>query len=182
MRAVLLVDLQGWRQHVRRRETAKAAVIRYGCVAILIRIFQCSSGDLNCCADLFEDGGGVRGLSSLIILQHLMRTINLAHPPKPCDYFDLIGGTSTGGLIAIMLGRLKMDIEECITAYLEISRDVFQPKKRKYDIFGRASDALKVRGRFDSEALKRGIQKIVVQAGEDENAKLKIEDEPKCRV
>ena len=27
---------------------------------------------------------------------------------KPCEYFDLIGGTSTGGLIAIMLGILGM--------------------------------------------------------------------------
>jgi patatin-like phospholipase/acyl hydrolase len=27
---------------------------------------------------------------------------------RPCKYFDLIGGTSTGGLIAIMLGLLGM--------------------------------------------------------------------------
>lgn len=27
---------------------------------------------------------------------------------RPADYFDLIGGTSTGGLIAIMLGILGM--------------------------------------------------------------------------
>jgi len=81
-----------------------------------------------------------------------------------------------------MLGRLKMDTEDCITAYLQISRDVFQPKKKRFDILGRASDALKVRGRFDSEALKKGIQKIVVQAGEDVDSKLKAEDEPRCRV
>jgi patatin-like phospholipase/acyl hydrolase len=58
------------------------------------------------------DGGGVRGLSSLLILQKLMDEI--AHkkddgrPALPCEYFDLICGTSTGGLIALMLGRLRM--------------------------------------------------------------------------
>jgi len=45
----------------------------------------------------FDGGGGLRGLSSLIILQQLMETIDLDSPPKPCDYFDMIGGTSTGG-------------------------------------------------------------------------------------
>lgn len=43
------------------------------------------------------DGGGVRGLSSLYILQKLMQRINPESPPKPCDYFDMICGTSTGG-------------------------------------------------------------------------------------
>ena len=47
------------------------------------------------------DGGGVRGLSSLQILKQLMEAIaleaGLEDPPKPCDYFDMIGGTSTGG-------------------------------------------------------------------------------------
>ena len=67
------------------------------------------------------DGGGVRGLSSLYILQDLMRQIAREHgsnnpdapeiSPRPCDYFDLIGGTSTGGLIALMLGRLRMVIQ-----------------------------------------------------------------------
>ena len=45
------------------------------------------------------DGGGVRGLSSLIILEQLMETIDPDSPPKPCDYFDMIGGTSTGGWV-----------------------------------------------------------------------------------
>lgn len=45
------------------------------------------------------DGGGVRGLSALIILEQLMETIDPKTPPKPCDYFDMIGGTSTGGWV-----------------------------------------------------------------------------------
>jgi patatin-like phospholipase/acyl hydrolase len=45
------------------------------------------------------DGGGVRGLSALIILEQLMDTVNLDSPPKPCDYFNMIGGTSTGGWV-----------------------------------------------------------------------------------
>ena len=43
------------------------------------------------------DGGGVRGLSSLCIIEELMRKVDQENPPKPCDYFDMIGGTSTGG-------------------------------------------------------------------------------------
>lgn len=48
------------------------------------------------------DGGGVRGLSTLYILKVLMDSLNYVRPPqqsrlKPCDIFDLMGGTSTGG-------------------------------------------------------------------------------------
>jgi patatin-like phospholipase/acyl hydrolase len=63
------------------------------------------------------DGGGVKGLSSLYILKELMaqirRNTDSGSRPKPrshlrpCDYFDLICGTGTGGLLAIMLGRLQ---------------------------------------------------------------------------
>ncbi|KAG9568910.1 hypothetical protein KCU77_g708, partial [Aureobasidium melanogenum] len=44
---------------------------------------------------------------------------------KPCEVFDLIGGTSTGGLIAIMLGRLEMSVDECIVAYSGLTETVF---------------------------------------------------------
>lgn len=48
------------------------------------------------------DGGGVRGLSTLYILKGLMDRLNQERPEgtpvkKPCEVFDLIGGTSTGG-------------------------------------------------------------------------------------
>ncbi|KAL2885064.1 FabD/lysophospholipase-like protein [Ceratocystis lukuohia] len=50
------------------------------------------------------DGGGIRGLSSLLILEKIMENIKVAEGlsdiPRPCERFDLIGGTSTGGKLA----------------------------------------------------------------------------------
>lgn len=43
------------------------------------------------------DGGGIRGLSTLYVLKQVMKSINPKCPPKPCEYFDMIAGTSTGG-------------------------------------------------------------------------------------
>ncbi|GAW26584.1 putative patatin-like phospholipase [Rosellinia necatrix] len=84
------------------------------------------------------DGGGVRGYSMLIILQELMHRTYVEiegkaprrdQIPKPCDHFDLIVGTGTGGLIAIMLGRLRLDIEQCKELYVEMTRMVFETDK-----------------------------------------------------
>ena len=49
--------------------------------------------------------------------------------PKPCDYFDLIAGTGTGGLIAIMLGRLRMNLVDCMEVYVRMTRKVFETDK-----------------------------------------------------
>ena len=50
-----------------------------------------------------SDGGGIRGLSELLILQEIMERIRVREgheeAPLPCDYFDLIGGTGTGGWV-----------------------------------------------------------------------------------
>ncbi len=47
------------------------------------------------------DSGGIRGVSELFILDEIMKRVqahkSLPNTPKPCEYFDLIGGTSTGG-------------------------------------------------------------------------------------
>ncbi|KAF8546368.1 FabD/lysophospholipase-like protein [Imleria badia] len=75
------------------------------------------------------DGGGFRGLSSLIILNHIMGMLvddPLDEPvPSPCQIFDLICGTSTGGLIAIILGRLGLDCSTAISIYQELGPRVF---------------------------------------------------------
>ena len=129
------------------------------------------------------DGGGVRGLSSLHVLKKLMETINPDRTPKPCEYFDMIGGTSTGGyvflnlrgtakkitdslrLIAIMLGRLQMDIDQCINAYISMFDRVFQKKRHRITIRGKVQD------RFDTQELEKAIKEIVFdQCGRQKGA------------
>lgn len=80
----------------------------------------------------------MRGYSMLIILQELMhrtfvetegRAPKRHEIPKPCDHFDLIAGTGTGGLIAIMLGRLRLDLETCKDVYVRMTKRVFETDK-----------------------------------------------------
>lgn len=58
------------------------------------------------------DDGGVRCLSSVFILSQVMEKIRqrlgVDVAPKPWQYFDLICGTGFGGILALMLGRLRM--------------------------------------------------------------------------
>jgi patatin-like phospholipase/acyl hydrolase len=76
-----------------------------------------------------------------------MEQLDPENPPKPYDCFDLIGGTSTGGLIALMLGRLRMTVDECIEAYLELMPTVFEKTKHRYSVSKR-----KLQGRYDGKA------------------------------
>ncbi|OAG43855.1 hypothetical protein AYO21_02082 [Fonsecaea monophora] len=113
------------------------------------------------------DGGGVRGLSTLHILKSLMTQVNYerqksgAPALKPCELFDLIGGTSTGGLIAIMLGRLEMDVDECIVAYNKLTKAIFEEKAHwtPFNWSGR------VQSRFDSNKLKAVIDDVITRQG-----------------
>ncbi|KAL2063144.1 hypothetical protein VTL71DRAFT_6216 [Oculimacula yallundae] len=79
------------------------------------------------------DGGGIRGLSELYILEVIMHRVRLAKKlkkdPLPADYFDMICGTSTGGLIAILLGRLRLSVPQAIQKYGELSEYVFSEQK-----------------------------------------------------
>ncbi|KAJ7077531.1 FabD/lysophospholipase-like protein [Mycena belliarum] len=112
------------------------------------------------------DGGGIRGLSSLLILQRIMYRIkednHLEKVPKPCEYFDMMCGTSTGGMIALMLGRLQMSIEEAIDAYDSLAQFVFSETKPTWKD-----------GRYKASRLEAAIKKIVEEKSESQNA-----DEP----
>ncbi|KAL6408074.1 kinesin light chain [Ilyonectria robusta] len=75
------------------------------------------------------DGGGIRGLSELMVLEEIMNRINhdlqTDDDVLPADFFDLIGGTSTGGLIALLLGRLRRSVPQARQDYARIAERVF---------------------------------------------------------
>lgn len=79
-------------------------------------------------------------------------------------------------LIAIMLGRLKMDIDDCIKAYATLSARAFQKVKHRINLRG------KLQGRFDEIALKNAIQDVVAEAGLDRDALLKDDPSAPCKV
>lgn len=126
------------------------------------------------------DGGGVRGLSSLLILKRVMHALHQKaaleenEPVRPCEHFDIIAGTSTGGLIAIMLGTLRMSVDDAIESYL-----AFAPKIFPEEGFASGNFLIRffkgVRGtaRFDATALENEVKKMVAkylkQEGDDQN-------------
>ncbi len=60
-------------------------------------------------------------------------------------------------LIAVMLARLQMDVNSCIEAYLELSKEAFTRCRPRINFFGRAADAWRTKERFESEKLKAQI-------------------------
>jgi len=128
------------------------------------------------------DGGGVRGLSTLYILKSIMdrlnRELKKETPLKPCEVFDLIGGTSTGGLIAIMLGRLEMDVDECIAAYSDLAAAVFGEKLHHIPVNIKGE----IKPRFNSARLQSAVQKVAAQSGASETDLLNDGIERGCRT
>ncbi|KAG5795043.1 hypothetical protein H9Q69_005886 [Fusarium xylarioides] len=132
------------------------------------------------------DGGGVRGLSSLYVLKRIMDGHNAERkrlgqsPQKPADIFDLIGGTSTGGLIAIMLGRLRMEVDECISAYNDLIKVVFNDKARVHQ--SKVSLLGQTQARFDSGGLKAAIEKTLKDRGLSPTDSMVNRPEPDCKI
>ncbi|KAI0440450.1 hypothetical protein F4803DRAFT_527358 [Xylaria telfairii] len=126
------------------------------------------------------DGGGVRGLVTLTILKRLLYLMNPEKPPKPCDVFDFIAGTSTGGLIAIMLGLFEMDVQTCIDAYLDLSKLIFKPRMRA-KLFHRLFLNVLGQAPYDHKLLEQEIKRLASEVFKDENAPL-YQENTRCKV
>lgn len=74
-----------------------------------------------------------------------------------------------------MLGRLEMDVEECIDAYTTMFKTVFGKKGLPVNMWG------KVKGRFDSNVLEECIKKILKDRGLPEEELLN-DGKERCKV
>ncbi|KAH7253235.1 hypothetical protein MRS44_015605 [Fusarium solani] len=128
------------------------------------------------------DGGGVRGVMALEVLAEVMdrvrRKKGLTEPCRPADYFELAAGTSTGGIIGIMLFRLRMTAEDAIKQYDVIASQVFSPRVYGWNIGWMPtflsstinnSKTLVQSSRFDDASLKKAVDGVVEKFGLDEN-------------
>lgn len=99
------------------------------------------------------DGGGVRGVVALAFLARIERMLESGYgrSARLCDHFDLIGGTSTGAIIAtaLALGYRTADIRDF---YFKLGPRVFKRPKLRLPGW---------QAKFDARALSRELEEII---------------------
>ena len=103
------------------------------------------------------DGGGIRGAYTAAVLAYWEKTLQLHQPNRPriVDHFDLIAGTSTGGILAIGLG-LGMSATEMVGFYENKGESIFG----KADGLGHWWHSFRhwFTSKFDQNILRRELQ------------------------
>ncbi|TNF41188.1 MAG: patatin [Bacteroidetes bacterium] len=105
------------------------------------------------------DGGGIRGALTLGYLKKI-ETIIREKENDPnlllCDYFDLIGGTSTGSIIAAGLSIGKT-VDEIAELYMKLGGEIFGEKKKW---FNPLQTWQFLKARYDYQALEDNLKAI----------------------
>lgn len=99
------------------------------------------------------DGGGIRAGLTLAILERLERVLEEVEgrPVRLGDWFDLVGGTSTGSIVATLLA-LGYPVADIRTLYWQLGPLVF--RRRLCWIFG-------LNAKFDARVLAREIGRVL---------------------
>ena len=113
------------------------------------------------------DGGGVRGALTIAFLERLEELLETAagKPVRLCDWFDLIGGTSTGAILATGLA-LGHSAREMHAYYTALAPNVFHHSiwrvpgwSSKFDASRLRTELVSIIGdrRLDSTDLQTGL-------------------------
>lgn len=97
-------------------------------------------------------------LEELMVLVRERLDMDWDDEPFPADYFDLIGGSGTGGLLAIMVGQFGMSAQESTRNYRDLSKELFQDSNKKSHYFGPAAEDC-----FKAATLEKAFKSIVRQ-------------------
>ncbi|MGW4574862.1 CBASS cGAMP-activated phospholipase [Streptomyces tendae] len=95
------------------------------------------------------DGGGFRGMFSAAVLARLEEDLGV----RIADHFDLIAGTSTGGIIALGLG-LGLSPQQILEFYTEHGPRIFRDRSRL-----RGLKHL-MRAKYSAEPLRAALTKV----------------------
>ncbi|KAI4118108.1 MAG: hypothetical protein LQ338_007463 [Usnochroma carphineum] len=106
------------------------------------------------------DGGGLQGISSLLILDTLLKEIAQSNQvrgrkPRPCDVFDVIAGIGSGGWLALLLGRFQMDVSAALAEWYNLI-DCIAPRSRAEELRMR----LKKHSYYDTDRLVDQIEQL----------------------
>ena len=112
------------------------------------------------------DGGGMRGIGTLVMLERILKETN-----NWCvgDCFDLVVGTSTGGLIAAGAGLLRMTVDELHELYAKMGDEIFPRKADSYmtQLYNQVSvTKFYNRGREEARSFETMLRKALKDEGE----------------
>jgi hypothetical protein len=116
------------------------------------------------------DGGGLRGILTLGILQEIENLLRARHGNDPrfrlCHYFDLVAGTSTGAIIAATVA-LGWSVDQIRAKYMDLGSRVFEKSlfrqgllRAKYDesrLINELQDVYGAKTTLGSDTLKTGL-------------------------
>lgn len=107
------------------------------------------------------DGGGIKGLYSAQVLAELESAYNV----RLSDYFDLICGTSTGGIIALGISA-SIEMEKIVKFYKECGPKIFRSNWKKCGKFGNFMLGIRqaiIRSKYSQKHLRKALEEVFGQ-------------------
>jgi hypothetical protein len=112
------------------------------------------------------DGGGVRGVITVAFLERLEQVLRKQTKTEGnlCDYFDLVGGTSTGAIIAggVALGRTTADLKDI---YHRLAPTVFERDLFRVPFLQAKFDVKRLRAEIGEIVKERTLDSPDLQTG-----------------